>query len=244
MEGKNRESFNIDIVAQGRSLNAQEGQVMHGVIAASEEDIDLNVYVQSEQRGECMAYFFIEIEDGAPVTFQVVCNFRGPIVLCHQPLVDFGLVKVNTLEQYQMEIENTSPIPAQVLIKNSLNKNLGFDNMMSTEQAAGHVAQDSTAVSLIYDRPNTTKKGNQITVDQCVMVLKPHEKQRVRVSLKSARPETVEEYFEIMVEDGLSQFFQVHSEVQRPHVALNRAVVDLGRIYAGVTEYINPQSKH
>lgn len=36
----------------------------------------------------------------------------------------------------------------------------------------------------------------------------------------------------------------MHSEVQRPHVALNRAVVDLGRIYAGVTEYINPQSKH
>lgn len=45
------------------------------------------------------------------------------------------------------------------------------------------------------------------------MTLKPHEKQTVQISLRSARPETVEEYFEIMVEDGLSQFFQVHSEV-------------------------------
>jgi rRNA maturation protein Rpf1 len=177
---------------------------MHGVIAASEDDIDLKIYVQSDQRGECMAYFFIEIEDGAPVTFQVVCNFRGPIVLCHQPLVDFGLVKVNTLEQYQMEIENTSPIPAQVLIKNSLNKNLGFNNMMSMQQAASQVAKDSSAASSIYDRPNTTKKGNQISIEQCAMILKPHEKQTVQVSLKSARPETVEEYFEIMVEDGLS----------------------------------------
>ena len=59
-----------------------------------------------------MAYFFIEIEDGAPVTFQVECDFRGPIVQCHHPLVDYGLVKVNTQEYYEMEIENMSPIPA------------------------------------------------------------------------------------------------------------------------------------
>lgn len=69
MEGKNKDSFNIDIVTQGQSLRAQEGQVMYGVIAAAQEDIDLNIHVQSDQRGECMAFFFIEIEDGAPVTF-------------------------------------------------------------------------------------------------------------------------------------------------------------------------------
>ena len=47
MEGKNKDCFNIDIVAQGRSLMAQEGQVMHGVIAASQQDIDLKILVQS-----------------------------------------------------------------------------------------------------------------------------------------------------------------------------------------------------
>ena len=45
-----------------------------------------------------MAYFFIEIEDGAPVSFQVVADFMGPIVNCEQPIVDFGLVKVNSSE--------------------------------------------------------------------------------------------------------------------------------------------------
>lgn len=34
MEGKNKESFDIDILAQGRSLKEQEGQVIHGVIEA------------------------------------------------------------------------------------------------------------------------------------------------------------------------------------------------------------------
>lgn len=43
-----------------------------------------------------MAYFYIDIEDGAPISFQVVSNFMGPIVKCLQPIVDFGLVKVNT----------------------------------------------------------------------------------------------------------------------------------------------------
>lgn len=47
-----------------------------------------------------------------------------------------------------------------------------------------------------------------------------------------------------MVKDGQSQFFQLHSEVQCPHVTLNRVIMNLGRIYAGVPEYVNPQSKH
>lgn len=76
------------------------------------------------------------------------------------------------------------------------------------------------------------------------MRLQPFEKQNVIVSLKTVRPEKVEEYFEVMVKDGSSQFFQLHSEVQCPHVTLNRVIMNLGRIYAGVTEYVNPQSKH
>lgn len=47
-----------------------------------------------------------------------------------------------------------------------------------------------------------------------------------------------------MVKDGISQYFQVLAHVQRPHVSLNRVAMNLGRIYAGVTEYVNPQSKH
>jgi len=66
----------------------------------------------------------------------------------------------------------------------------------------------------------------------------------VTVKLRSLVPETVEEHFEVMVKDGQSQFFKLMSEIQCPHVTLNRVIMNLGRIYAGVTEYVNPQSKH
>lgn len=82
-----------------------------------------------------MAYFYVEIEDGAPISFQVNANFRGPIVKFHNPLIDFGLVKVNTTEQTQITVENTSPICAELLFKKSVNGKLTFDNMIAFEDA-------------------------------------------------------------------------------------------------------------
>jgi hypothetical protein len=83
-----------------------------------------------------------------------------------------------------------------------------------------------------------------LNLDAYNLFLKPNEKQSVYISMRTMTPEKVEEFFEIMVRDGQSSFFQVHSEVQRPMVSLNRCIMNLGRIYAGVQEYINPQSKH
>ena len=68
-----------------------------------------------------MAYFYIEIEDGAPISFQVVSNFIGPIVSCNTPIVDYGLIKVNTSTDFKIEIRNESPVAADVLIKKSAN---------------------------------------------------------------------------------------------------------------------------
>ena len=87
---------------------------------------------QSPSRGEAMAYFYLEIEDGAPISFQVVADFTGPLVQCHAPIVDYGLVKVNSKEYFELEIENPSPVAAEVLIKNSKNEVLNFDNMMTS----------------------------------------------------------------------------------------------------------------
>jgi hypothetical protein len=201
--------------------------------------------VKSPERGECMAFFYIEIEDGAPVSFQVICNFMGPLIMCHNPIVDYGLVKVNSHTDFEIEIENTGPIPAEILIKNSNNYRLNFTNMVSAEQDSPvRGNRDSSTASLVYDKPIKTIKGNKITLDAYNLYLKPYEKQIILVSMKTLTPEKVEEYFEIMVRDGQSQFFQIHSQVQRPMVSLNRAIMNLGRIYAGVQEYINPQSKH
>lgn len=82
-----------------------------------------------------MAYFYVEIEDGAPISFQVNADFRGPIVKFHNPVIDFGLIKVNTTESTSITVENTSPIQAELLFKKSVNGRLTFENMMALEDA-------------------------------------------------------------------------------------------------------------
>lgn len=68
MEGKNRESFEVDLYAEGRSLNQANGAILTGEISTS-DSIDLEIIVSSSQVGPAIAYFFIEIEDGAPISF-------------------------------------------------------------------------------------------------------------------------------------------------------------------------------
>lgn len=190
-----------------------------------------------------MAYFYIEIEDGAPITFQVVTSFKGSIIKCYNPVVDYGLVKVNTSQTVEIEIENESPIMADIMIKNSVNDNLNFDNMISMEEVVQEDL-DPSVIPLIYDKHYQTSKSNILKFDAYCLQMQPHEVKKVRIELKSFQPEHLCEFFEIMVKDGSSQFFKIMSEIQCPHVSLNRVVMNLGRIYAGVTEYVNPQSRH
>lgn len=42
------------------------------------------------------------------------------------PIVDFGLVKVKTKKNYSVTIENTTPIEAEIIVKNFKNKRLNF----------------------------------------------------------------------------------------------------------------------
>jgi hypothetical protein len=44
-------------------------------------------------------------------------------------------------------------------------------------------------------------------LDAYSLYLKPNEKQSVYISMRTLKPEKVEEFFEIMVRDGNSQFF-------------------------------------
>lgn len=61
-----------------------------------EKYIDLEIIMTSKETGEKSAFFYVEIEDGEPVSFQAIANFRGPIVKVIEPVVDLGLIKVNT----------------------------------------------------------------------------------------------------------------------------------------------------
>lgn len=69
--------------------------------------------------------------------------------------------------------------------------------------------------------------------------MSPNEKFSIRVSVDCIKQESIEEYYEIMVRDSKSLYFQLLGEVQVPKVYLNRQEISLGRIYAGVKEVID-----
>jgi hypothetical protein len=118
LEGQNR-PFEIDIKAGGVSLNEQPNGVIQGEIAV--ESIDLEFVIKSENRGLALAYYYVEIEDGPPISFQCQADFCGPCVENKDPVINVGLSKVNTKKNQTIELTNTSPIPAEFLIKSSLN---------------------------------------------------------------------------------------------------------------------------
>lgn len=82
-------------------------------------------------------------------------NFRGPIVKLLEPVVDYGLVKVNTESKYRINVENTSPIPAEIIIKNSKNKRLNFQTITDDPQLLS----------------SKTSNGNTIKVNQISQIL-------------------------------------------------------------------------
>ena len=43
-----------------------------------------------------------------------------------EPIIEYGLVKVNTTQKYRVVIENVCPIASEVIVKNSKNKRLSF----------------------------------------------------------------------------------------------------------------------
>lgn len=67
MEGKSSSSFNVDLRAQGQSLLGNNG-LIEGEIR-NEKEIELEVSFSSSLCGEQMAYFFVEVQDGAPLSF-------------------------------------------------------------------------------------------------------------------------------------------------------------------------------
>jgi hypothetical protein len=71
----------------------------------------------SSECGEKLAYFYVEVQNGAPISFQCRATFIGPVIKVSHPIVDYGLVKVNTTQIIYLTIENTTPIGAELLIK-------------------------------------------------------------------------------------------------------------------------------
>ena len=52
-----------------------------------------------------------------------------------EPVVDLGLAKVNTKQQFTLTIENQSPIEAVFALKNASNKKMTLENFITEDQA-------------------------------------------------------------------------------------------------------------
>ena len=134
-----------------------------------------------------MAYFYIEIEDGSPISFSCQATFRGPIVNLVEPVIDLGLTKVNTTRTFQLTLQNKSPIPAAFIIKNAKNKRMNFYNaILHDTPTAGSVRTESKlSVASLLVGPTKSKKGNQFLFDAYHGMLAPNSTLRLS-SLRTA----------------------------------------------------------
>lgn len=174
---------------------------------------DLKIELSCSECGPAEALFYIEIEDGSPLSFSCQANFRGPIVRLKETVIDFGLAKVNTNHHRVITIENECPIPASLIIKNFKNKSMTFENALNGEsfEINTSVVNESrlsvaSQGSLVVGRPVKTVGGNVIKLDNCSFELAPRSKMNISIDLDCLKPESVEEYFEIMVKDASSLF--------------------------------------
>jgi len=115
MEGKSSSSLEVELKTEESEV-LKENNVLAGEMT---KDMELQVTLVATECGTHSAFFYVEIEDGPPISFSCEATFRGPIVRLVEPVVDFGLVKVNSTQKFRVNLENTSPIPAEILIKNS-----------------------------------------------------------------------------------------------------------------------------
>lgn len=147
---------------------------MEGII--KDDHIDIELTVESSECGLGLAYFYIEIEDGPPVSFSCQATFRGPLLNLVEPVIDLGLSKVNTTKTFQLTLENKSPIPASFIIKNAKNKKMNFNNAVLGENSPhSSIGSDSKlSVASLTVGPSKTKRGNQICFDAYHGVLAPH----------------------------------------------------------------------
>ena len=69
MESKNRDTFKCDVRVQGGQTLTDNHDMIEGEI--STDSVDFQIQISSQECGKAIACFYIEIEDGPPVSFSV-----------------------------------------------------------------------------------------------------------------------------------------------------------------------------
>lgn len=246
MKGKSSEGFDVKVSS---AKMVMKDNIYSGVLTDEVEEIELTI--QSKSTGTHRAYFVGEIEDGNPFTFELFGHFTGPRVRLIEKAIDFGLVRTKTSYEFRLNLENTTEIDAEVLIKNAKNKSLTFDSAGNDSNAQSQIDLKSkksggptTKFGAIPSKgsQSSSSLASSISIEPEHVKLGPLDKSSVLITLRTAHPETIEEYLEILTRRHGSQFISLHAEVQKPHLSLNRAVIDLGVTYAGLQYKID--SKH
>lgn len=67
MESKNRDCFTCNVHVQGGKTLTDSNDLIEGEI--STDMLDFTIEIKSSECGKAVACFFIEIEDGPPVSF-------------------------------------------------------------------------------------------------------------------------------------------------------------------------------
>ena len=66
--------------------------------------MEVQIRGDGEALGKQSVKFEIEIENGMPLAFEVEASFIGPKIVVLEPLVDFGLLKINSQHKYRLNI--------------------------------------------------------------------------------------------------------------------------------------------
>ena len=196
-----------------------------------EQETKLELTISSEAEvGTKRAYYVVNPTDGIPLSFSVEATFIGPTVRIVEPKANFGLVKINSSQDYRVTVENMSTNPTEIFIKDS----------------ASSLSFDSTEVSEF-----TTEKGNHFSFTPFCQVLAPKASSEFIVHLDAFSEEKVNLIIEIMVKDvcckqpSQSQFIKLQANIQEPKVFLNTYSLEFGTLYAGVKNSVRPgDEKH
>lgn len=109
-----------------------------------------------------------------------------------EPVVDFSLMKINTSSRYRINVENTSPIPSEILIKPFKQDHIDFNNYMKYSDIL---------------KCSFTSEGNAIKIDKPIALIPPFSRQEFLITVDCIRQETLEEYFDILVKDSDSPLY-------------------------------------
>jgi hypothetical protein len=212
-----------------------------------------------------MGYFKLNVEDGVCLSFQINAFFVGPTVKLIEKNVNFGLMKINSSNEFRLNVENLSEIEAELILKNCKNKRLTFDDFKE-----GSSSKDEENMSSLIPKDLKSKRlcqsssvasipgrGANITIAPMHKKLAPFEKTSFLVSISTANPETIQEYLQLMLKNGIvninlnfidylgkSRFISLSGEIQKPHVFLNLQKMDLGRTFAGLKYRINRKHQY